>query len=95
MIVLAHFFTAVRTFTTIAAGAVRTTLRLFVAFTSSAVWRGCGGLPRPVLLGRSAQNIGDACCTIAVVVAISLVPVALEIRRARRTGRSATALGDG
>jgi len=32
---------------------------------------------------------------IAVVVAISLAPVAVEIRSARRVGRSASALGDG
>jgi len=97
MIVLARFVPAVRTFTPIAAGAVRMRYRLFIPFNVTGgltwVW---GVTLAGYLLGRSVANIDHYLLpVIAVVVAISLVPVALEIRRARRVGRSASALGDG
>jgi len=97
MIVLARFVPAVRTFTPIAAGAVRMRYRLFIPFNVAGglawVW---GVTLAGYLLGRSVANIDQYLLpVIAVVVAISLVPVALEIRKARRVGRSASALGDG
>jgi len=95
MIVLARFVPAVRTFTPIAAGAVRMRYRLFVPYNVVGglawVW---GVTLAGYLLGRSVTNIDRYLLpVIAVVVVISLLPIALEIRRARGVGHPASAPG--
>ena len=89
MIVLARFVPAVRTFTPIVAGASKMRYRLFVPFnvTGGVLWA-CGVILLGYALGSSVQHIDKYLVpVIGVVVIVSLVPLALEFRRARAAGR--------
>jgi len=90
MIVLARFIPAVRTFTPIAAGASRMRYRVFVPFNvlGGALW-GVGVTLAGYTLGSSVKHIDRYLVPIIVVViAISLIPVALELRRASKTSKA-------
>ena len=90
MIVLARFVPAVRTFTPIVAGAGRMKYRLFVPYN---VAGGVAWVCAMTLLGYTAgsavSNI-DAYLVpvVLVVIVLSLIPVGLEIRRARAESRA-------
>lgn len=89
MIVLARFVPAVRTFTPIVAGASKMRYRLFVPFNivGGVLWA-CGVTLLGYALGNSVAHIDKYLVpVIAVVVIVSLIPIALEIRRARAEGR--------
>ncbi|HEY2430213.1 MAG TPA: VTT domain-containing protein [Acidimicrobiales bacterium] len=86
MIVLARFVPAVRTFTPIVAGAGRMKYRLFVPYN---VAGGVGWVCAMTLLGYAAgstvSNIDRYLVPVVlVVIVLSFIPVALEIRRSRR-----------
>ena len=86
MIVLARFIPAVRTFTPIAAGASRMKYRVFVPYNilGGILW-GVGVTLAGYILGDTVKNIDRYLIPIVlVVVAVSLIPVALELRRSRR-----------
>jgi len=88
MIVLARFVPAVRTFTPIVAGASEMPYRLFVPFNvlGGVLW-GCGLPLAGYTLGSSVSHIDRYLLPIiGVVIVVSLIPVAMEIRRARRAG---------
>jgi membrane-associated protein len=90
MIVLARFVPAVRTFTPIVAGASRMHYRVFLPYNvlGGLLWA-CGVTLAGYALGSSVKNIDRYLLPIiAVVVIVSLIPVMLEIRNARR-GRTA------
>ncbi len=85
MIVLARFVPAVRTFTPIVAGASRMRYRLFLTFNviGGVLWA-CGMVLAGYALGSSVKHIDKYLVpVIAVVIIVSLVPVVLEVRRAR------------
>lgn len=85
MIVLARFVPAVRTFTPIVAGASKMRYRLFVPFNvvGGLLWA-CGVTLAGYGLGSSVKHIDKYLVPIiAVIVAVSLIPVVLEVRRAR------------
>jgi membrane-associated protein len=87
MIVLARFVPAVRTFTPIVAGASKMRYRLFVPYnvTGGVLW-GCGVTLAGYTLGRSVKNIDKYLLPIiAVVIVVSLIPIGLELRKARRS----------
>jgi membrane-associated protein len=87
MIVLARFVPAVRTFTPIAAGATRMRYRVFVPFNvlGGVLW-GCGVTLAGYALGSSVKNLDRYLVPIIlVVILVSLIPIALELRKARRT----------
>lgn len=89
MIVLARFIPAVRTFTPIVAGASKMRYRLFVPFNvaGGVLWT-CGVTLLGYAVGSSVAHIDKYLLPIiAVVVIVSLIPVALEIRRARADGQ--------
>ena len=89
MIVLARFVPAVRTFTPIVAGASKMRYRLFVPFNimGGVLWA-CGVTLLGYALGNSVAHIDKYLVpVIAVVVIFSLIPIALEIRRARAESR--------
>jgi len=91
MIVLARFVPAVRTFTPIVAGASRMRYRLFVPFNviGGVLWA-CGVVLLGYALGNSVAHIDKYLLpVIAVVIVVSLIPVVLEVRRARRGGQAA------
>jgi membrane-associated protein len=86
MIVLARFVPVVRTFTPIAAGATRMQYRVFVPFNvlGGVLW-GVAVTYAGYELGSSVNNLDRYLVPIIlVVIAVSLIPVALELRRARR-----------
>ena len=86
MIVLARFVPVVRTFTPIAAGATRMRYRVFVPFNvlGGVLW-GMGVTYLGYQLGSRVKNLDRYLVPIIlVVIAVSLIPVALELRRARR-----------
>ena len=86
MIVLARFVPVVRTFTPIAAGATRMRYRVFVPFNvlGGVLW-GIGVTYLGYQLGSRVKNLDRYLVPIIlVVIAVSLIPVALELRRARR-----------
>ncbi|GAC1362045.1 MAG: DedA family protein [Acidimicrobiales bacterium] len=89
MIVLARFVPAVRTFTPIVAGASKMRYRLFVPFNvAGGILWACGVTLLGYALGSSVAHIDKYLVpVIAVVVILSLIPIALEIRRARAEGR--------
>ena len=89
MIVLARFVPAVRTFTPIVAGASKMRYRLFVPFNvAGGVLWACGVTLLGYGLGNQVKHIDKYLVpVIAVVIIVSLIPVALEIRRARADGR--------
>ncbi|MCU1460185.1 MAG: hypothetical protein JWO37_260 [Acidimicrobiales bacterium] len=87
MIVLARFVPAVRTFTPIVAGASKMKYRLFVPYnvTGGVLW-GCGVTLAGYTLGRSVKHIDKYLVPIiAVVIVVSLIPIFLELRKARRS----------
>ena len=86
MIVLARFVPVVRTFTPIAAGATRMRYRVFVPFNvlGGVLW-GMGVTYLGYQLGSRVKNLDRYLVPIIlVVIAVSLIPVALELRRSRR-----------
>ena len=86
MIVLARFIPAVRTFTPIAAGATSMRYRVFVPFNilGGVLW-GVGVTLAGYTLGSSVKHIDRYLVPIIlVVVAVSLIPVALELRRSAK-----------
>jgi membrane-associated protein len=85
MIVLARFVPAVRTFTPIVAGASKMRYRVFMPFNvlGGTLWA-CGVTLLGYGLGSSVAHIDRYLLpVIAVVIVVSLIPIALEIRRAR------------
>ena len=87
MIILARFIPAVRTFTPIAAGAGKMRYSLYLPFdiAGGLLW-GVGVTLAGYTLGSSVKNIDRYLLpVIAVVVIVSLIPVALELRRSRKT----------
>ncbi|MBV8949637.1 MAG: DedA family protein, partial [Actinobacteria bacterium] len=86
MIVLARFVPGVRTFTPIVAGASKMHYRVFVPYnaTGGVLWA-CGVTLAGFGLGSSVKNIDKYLLpVIAVVVVVSLIPVVLEVRKARK-----------
>src|SRR5207248_6202341 len=91
MIVLARFIPAVRTFTPIAAGATHMRYRVFVPFNvlGGILW-GVGVTLAGYTLGSRVKHIDRYLVPIIlVVVAVSLIPVALEVRRSAKASRDA------
>ncbi|MBV8983514.1 MAG: DedA family protein [Acidimicrobiia bacterium] len=89
MIILARFIPAVRTFTPIAAGAGKMRYSLYLPFdiAGGLLW-GVGVTLAGYTLGSSVKNIDRYLLpVIAVVVIVSLIPVALELRRSRKAPR--------
>jgi membrane-associated protein len=90
MIVLARFIPAVRTFTPIAAGASRMRYRVFVPFNiiGGVLW-GVGVTLAGYTLGSRVKHIDRYLVpVILVVIGVSLIPVALELRRAHKATKS-------
>jgi len=90
MIVLARFIPAVRTFTPIAAGASRMKYRVFLPFDilGGLLW-GVGVTLAGYTLGSRVKHLDRYLVPIVlVVVAVSLIPVALELRRTARESRN-------
>lgn len=86
MIVLARFVPAVRTFTPIVAGASEMRYRVFMPFNvvGGVLW-GCGLPLAGYILGSRVAHIDRYLLPIiAVVIAVSFIPVVLELIRARR-----------
>ncbi|MFP5375631.1 MAG: DedA family protein [Acidimicrobiia bacterium] len=90
-IVLARFVPIVRTFAPIVAGAGSMRYRTFVTYNvvGGLVW-GVGVTSLGFALGEAIDIDKYLLPVIAVIVACSLVPVALELRRAREEHRSTT-----
>jgi membrane-associated protein len=89
-IVLARFIPAVRTFTPIAAGASHMRYRLFVPYNilGGILW-GVGVTLAGYTLGSSVKHIDRYLLPIIlVVIAVSLIPVALELRRSARASKN-------
>jgi membrane-associated protein len=89
MIVLARFIPAVRTFTPIAAGSTRMKYRLFlpVDILGGLLW-GVGVTLAGYTLGSRVKHLDRYLVPIVlVVVIVSLIPVAIELRRARASQR--------
>jgi len=90
MIVLARFIPAVRTFTPIAAGATGMKYRVFVPFNilGGVLW-GVGVTLAGYTLGSKVKHLDSYLIPIVlVVVGVSLIPVALELRRAHKASKS-------
>ncbi len=90
MIVLARFIPAVRTFTPIAAGATRMKYRVFVPFNvlGGVLW-GVGVTLAGYTLGSRVKHIDHYLIPIVlVVIGVSLIPVALEVRRSSRESKA-------
>src|SRR5436309_10827155 len=89
MIVLARFIPAVRTFTPIAAGATRMDYRVYLPVDTlgGLVW-GVGVTLAGYTLGSRVNHLDRYLVPIVlVVVAVSLIPVALELRRASKAAQ--------
>jgi membrane-associated protein len=89
-IVLARFIPAVRTFTPIAAGASHMRYRVFVPFNilGGVLW-GVGVTLAGYTLGSSVKHIDRYLIpVILVVIGLSLIPVALELRRAAKASKN-------
>jgi membrane-associated protein len=87
MIILARFIPAVRTFTPIAAGASKMRYALYLPFdiAGGLLW-GVGVTLAGYTLGSSVKNIDRYLLpVILVVVVVSLIPVALELRRSTKS----------
>jgi membrane-associated protein len=92
MIVLARFIPAVRTFTPIAAGATRMKYRVFVPFNvlGGVLW-GVGVTLAGYTLGSRVKHIDRYLIPIVlVVIGVSLIPVALEIRRSAKSSKTSS-----
>lgn len=84
-IVLARFVPVVRTFTPIVAGASRMTYRIFLVYNliGGTLW-GAGVLLLGFFLGQSAMVNAHIDLILVGIVALSLLPIAVELMRARR-----------
>ncbi|GAA3342424.1 VTT domain-containing protein [Amorphoplanes nipponensis] len=91
-VVLARFVPIVRTFTPIVAGASHMRYRTFVGFNlvGGSLW-GCGVTVLGYLLGGIAVVRDNVELILIGIVAVSLIPVGIELLRARRRRRRATA----
>jgi membrane-associated protein len=90
MIILARFIPAVRTFTPIAAGASRMRYSLYLPYDVAGclIW-GVGVTLAGYTLGSSVKHIDRYLVPIIlVVVGVSLIPVALELRKAAKATSS-------
>ena len=91
-IVLARFVPIVRTFAPIVAGVSHMPYRTFVAFNvvGGVLWA-AGVTTLGYLLGSTVPSIDKYLLpAVAVIVVVSLIPVALEIRKARREAARAS-----
>lgn len=85
-IVLARFIPIVRTFTPILAGVSKMRYRTFVIYNlvGGLVW-GVGVTTAGYLLGKRYPALGDNLIYVSIIViAISLLPIMFEVRKARR-----------
>jgi len=91
-IVMARFVPIVRTFAPIVAGVSRMRYRTFVVFNvvGGLLW-GVGVTLLGYFLGQVKTVEENLELAILVIVAISLMPIVLEVLKARREGRTATA----
>jgi membrane-associated protein len=91
-LVLARFVPVVRTFTPILAGVSGMRYRTFLTFNlvGAALWSALATLLGYVLGDRFPKLENYLTPILFVVVFLSVLPVLLEIRRARRTGRTRT-----
>jgi len=90
MIILARFIPGVRTFTPIAAGASRMRYALYLPYDIAGclIW-GVGVTLAGYTLGSRVKHIDRYLIpVILVVVGVSLIPVALELRRATKSPKS-------
>lgn len=89
-IVLARFVPIVRTFTPIVAGASRMHYRTFLSYNvaGGALWA-CGVTTLGYFLGRVAFVRANIEIILIGIVVVSLLPVAVELMRARRRSRQA------
>jgi len=87
-IVLARFVPIVRTFTPVVAGASHMRYRTFLTFNviGGTLW-GCGVTTLGYFLGRIAFVRDNIEFILIGIVVVSVVPVAVELLRARRRGR--------
>ncbi|MEY2417662.1 MAG: rane-associated protein [Actinomycetota bacterium] len=88
-IVLARFVPIVRTFAPVVAGISKMRLRVFTTYNviGSVIW-GAGVLTLGHVLGDTIPNIDKYLLPIILlIIAVSAIPVALEVLRARRTAR--------
>lgn len=89
-IVLARFVPIVRTFTPIVAGVSRMNYRTFVVFNlAGGVLWGAGVTVLGYFLGRIPVVRDNIEAILVGIVLVSVIPVALELLRARRSGASA------
>jgi membrane-associated protein len=89
--VLARFVPIVRTFATVMAGASRMNFRVYAVYTviGGILW-GAGITALGYWLGQ-VKFISDNIELIAIlIVVVSVVPMAIELLRARRKSRTAT-----
>jgi membrane-associated protein len=88
-IVLARFVPIVRTFITLAAGVGRMPMRRFVLYSAIGGVLWASGV---TLLGYSLGNVDFVAnhieLMLVAIVAVSVVPIAIEMRRGRRTQRA-------
>ena len=91
-IVLARFVPIVRTFTPIVAGASRMHYRTFLIYNviGGTLW-GCGVTILGYFLGQVAFVKANIEFILAGIVLVSVVPVAVEVLRARRRSRDTAA----
>jgi membrane-associated protein len=94
-VVLARFVPVVRTLMNPLAGVAETDARVFaIANVIGALLWGVGVTVAGYFLGKSIPNVDRYLLPIiAVVVVLSLIPVALEVRKARREKREKTPTG--
>jgi membrane-associated protein len=88
-IVLARFVPVVRTFTPIVAGASHMHYRTFLLFNliGGTLW-GCGVTILGYFLGQVAFVKSNIELILAAIVVVSVVPIAIELLRARRRART-------
>ena len=88
-IVLARFVPVVRTFAPVLAGISRMHYRTFVAYNvvGGVLWS-CGVLVLGYLLGGVSFVRNNLELILLLIVVVSLLPVVVELLRARRSGRS-------
>ena len=101
-IVLARFLPIVRTFLNPVAGVLNVPVRKFTFFNAvGAVLWGAGVPLVGYLVGKAINDAGDISIDkyilpmTAVIIAASLIPVVLEVRKARREGREKEFLAEG
>ena len=101
-IVLARFLPIVRTFLNPVAGVLNVPVRKFTFFNAvGAVLWGAGVPLVGYLVGKAINDAGDISIDkyilpmTAVIIGASLIPVVLEVRKARREGREKEFLAEG